>query len=794
MRRLPYLILLLIVIAAPAFGQVINTIAGNGTAVYGGDSGPATAAGLVQPWGLVVTSSGNKYISDFSNNRIRKVSSTGVISTLTGTGTGGYTGDGGAAVSAKINSPRGLAVDAAGNLYIADQNNHVIRKVSASGIISTVAGTGSSGYTGDGGAAISARLSYPQAVAIDRSGNLLITDLNYVVRKVNSSGIISTIAGTAGTPGYTGDGGPATAATFNNIYGICTDTAGNIYLADNWNHAIRKINTAGIVSTYAGTGTPGYTGDGGAAVAAQLNYPVGVVADSAGNVYIGDESNNVVRKITRTGIISTLAGTGASGYTGDRGYAILATLNAPTAVSCDGQGNVYVADHSNYVVRKIDLANRAPGFTSGAAVHIVMCESAPTLHIDSLLAIRDSNLSQTETWSRLVAPHHGTATGSFSAVSTDSVITPSGFSYTPTVGYSGTDSFKIKVSDGSLSNTIMVYVTVNPTPPLSPIGGPAYACTGRLDTLTDTASGGVWSVQNGNMIITSTGVVGGIATGMDTVFYSKVLAGCTNKVQKVITIYPTSTTISGQIITCRDHSITLTATPAGGVWTSVDTLATVNSGGLVTVRYPGFDTIVYTITNSCGVFYDRHPLTINDIVIPYVLISGTPGAVIRPGETDTLNVSTPGSTGIFTYQWEKNGIDVPGATNSYYIGNFANNDSITCLVYNVPCTFTAFGWIYIVVSDVSVSTINMQGAAMRLAPNPNKGNFTLQGTLPTTTNDARIEVANMLGQVVYSSGVTLQNGELKEQITLASELPEGMYLLHVITNEGTTVIRFAIQR
>ncbi len=796
MRRLPYLILLLLVIAAPGFGQVINTIAGNGTAVYGGDSGPATAAGFVQPWGIAVSPTGNKYISDFSDNRIRKVSTTGVISTLAGTGTGGYSGDAGAAVSAKINSPRGLALDVAGNLYIADQNNHVIRRVTPSGIISTFAGTGVSGYTGDGGSALGARLSYPQAVAVDRNGNILITDLNYVVRKVNSSGIISTIAGTAGISGYTGDGGAATAATFATPYGICTDTAGNIYVADNGNHVIRRINSAGIISTYCGNGTPGYTGDGGAAIAAQLNYPMGVVADSAGNLYIGDESNNVVRHITRAGIISTLAGTGVSGYSGDRGMAILAKLSLPTGVSCDGQGNVYVVDHGNYVVRKIDLTNRAPAFTAGASAHIVMCESAPALNIDSLLAIRDSNLNQTETWSRIVAPHHGTATGSYAAASTDSIVTPLGFSYRPTVGYNGTDSFKIRISDGVLSNTIMIYVTVNPTPPLSPIGGRAYACTGRLDTLTDTASGGVWAAQNGNVIISSsTGVVGGIAPGIDTVFYSKVMAGCTNSVSRIITVYPTSTSIVGETITCKDHSITLTASPAGGVWTATDTLATINSGGLIDAIHPGFDTMVYTITNACGVFSAQHPVTINDIVIPYVLITATPGSVIPPGATDTLTVSTPGSTGIFTYQWQKNGLDIPGATNGSYISNaFADNDSITCIVYNHPCTYYAFGWIYIIISDAGVTSTNMPGIALHLMPNPNSGTFTLQGTLPGAATQARIQVANMLGQTVYTDVADVQNGELKKQITIGNELPEGMYLLHLITNDGSAVVRFTIQR
>ena len=225
-----------------------------------------------------------------------------------------------------------MAVDASGNLYIADTGNNRIRKVSATGIITTVAGNGSAGYSGDGGPATSAQLDGPEGVAVDGSGNLYIADTcNNRIRKVSATGIITTVAGN-GSAGYSGDGGPATSAQLSLPAGVAVDGSGNLYIADSGNNRIRKVSATGIITTVAGNGSPGYSGDGGPATSAQLNQPAGVAVDASGNLYIADSSNNRIRKVSATGIITTVAGNGFDGYSGDGGPATsAATQLAPRA-------------------------------------------------------------------------------------------------------------------------------------------------------------------------------------------------------------------------------------------------------------------------------------------------------------------------------------------------------------------------------------------------------------------------------------------------------------------------------
>ena len=298
---------------------IITTFAGS---TYGnsGNGGKATNAQMASPADVSIDISGNTYISDISNHNVRMVNSTGTrhilsipctdeqtnlipvitidamivegfITTITGTGSAGITGDGGPATSALLNYPSGVSPDIHGNLYIADNRNHKIRIVNRNGIITTFAGTGEFGNSGDGGPAASAKLLNPQTVRADMDGNIYIADsTNAKIRLVNSAGIITTIAGTGGT-GITGDGGPATSALLNSPRGVSVDRYGNVFIADNNNHKIRMVSTTGIITTIAGTGTGGSAGDGGAAASAQLYYPSGVLVDMNGNVYISDKSN-----------------------------------------------------------------------------------------------------------------------------------------------------------------------------------------------------------------------------------------------------------------------------------------------------------------------------------------------------------------------------------------------------------------------------------------------------------------------------------------------------------------------
>jgi sugar lactone lactonase YvrE len=276
------------------------------------------------------------------------------ISIFAGTGVSGYTGDGGSAVSAELNSPYGVSVDATGNVYIADTLNSVIRKVDSTGKITTIAGNGNNGYSGDGGPATSAVMWAPYRVVTDRAGNIYIADFyNNRIRKVDTSGMITTVAGT-GTQGYNGDGILAVNAELNSPSAVAVDGSGNLYIVDTWNHRIRKVDSSGTINTIAGTGFAGVLGDGGAATSAQLNEPGGISLDSSGNVYIADYANSKIRKIDAAGTINTIAGLGSFGYSGDGGPATSASLNLPTGVAVDRVGNVYIADNQNSRVRKVD--------------------------------------------------------------------------------------------------------------------------------------------------------------------------------------------------------------------------------------------------------------------------------------------------------------------------------------------------------------------------------------------------------------------------------------------------------
>jgi sugar lactone lactonase YvrE len=392
---------------------IISTVAGTGSDGYDGDGGPATDAKLKEPCSVFVDEFKNIFIADKGNHCIRKVSNLGIITTVAGTGNGGYSGDAGPATSAELNKPRGVFVDGSENIYIADTDNHRIRKVSISGIITTVAGTGNGGYSGDGVPATSTKLSLPQGVYVDTSKDIYISDTgNSRIRKVDfTTGIIATVAG-SWSAGYSGDGGPATLAQLDNPAAVCfkstqemviadrgnsclrevdlidiistltstgapslnkpyhiaMDEGENVYIADRENHRIRKLAPfTHQVTTIAGTGSEGHSGDGGPATSAELNKPRGIFVDGSENIYIADTDNHWIRKVdASTGIISRVAGKAKvdgkpeSGDEGDGGLATLAGLNKPggVAVFQIGAGpdvRIYIADTDNHRIRKVSI-------------------------------------------------------------------------------------------------------------------------------------------------------------------------------------------------------------------------------------------------------------------------------------------------------------------------------------------------------------------------------------------------------------------------------------------------------
>lgn len=426
---------------------VITTVAGTGQQGYSGDNGPATSASLNIPDGIALDRAGNLYIADSFNHRIRRVDTrTGIITTVAGNGGLGTAGDGGPATAATLNDPRSVDIDSAGNLWIADGAASMIRRVDAvSNVISTVAGTGQRDFTGDGGPAIRATLAVPYGVAVDAAGNVLIADLeNDRVRRVTStSGLIATVAGSTdasrggdgenatlaelkkpgrmtfdanenllvvdelgmrvrkidkftgiistfagkGILGFAGDNGPAGAAIFSYPNGITTDRAGNVFIADSFNNRVRKVSRVNLtITTVCGTGVPGFSGDGGPGLQARLYVPYGLATDSADNLFIVDSYNHRVRRLeASTGIITTVAGNGLAGFIGDGGPAASGALNTPGGVAVDNAGNLYIADTANHRIRRVSngtimtvAGNGTPGYSGDGGIGTAASLQFPT--------------------------------------------------------------------------------------------------------------------------------------------------------------------------------------------------------------------------------------------------------------------------------------------------------------------------------------------------------------------------------------------------------------------------------
>jgi sugar lactone lactonase YvrE len=339
----------------------ISTVAGNGEPGFSGDGGPAREARLNRPCAVAVDREGSLYIADYMNHRVRKVGRDGTIATLAGTGEPGFGGDGGPAAKARLQGPYGVSVDRHGNVYVADQRNNRVRKITAEGLISTVAGNGKRRFEGDGGPATAAALAGPDATVSDEEGNLYIADSgNHRVRKVSPDGTITTVAGTE--QGFAGDRGPAVRARLNLPAALALDPKGNLYVGDFHNHVVRKVSPDGVIQTVAGTGERGFNGDGLPATRAELNEPGGVGVAPDGSLLIADGVNFRVRRVGPDGIMRTIAGTGREGYAGDGGPATQASLSVLDILAVDGRGNVYIADHGNDRVRRLTpTASAKPG-------------------------------------------------------------------------------------------------------------------------------------------------------------------------------------------------------------------------------------------------------------------------------------------------------------------------------------------------------------------------------------------------------------------------------------------------
>lgn len=481
------------VVSVGVNAQIINTIAGTGAPSFGGDGAAATLAQLSDPSAVKVDAAGNIYIADRGNDCIRKINTSGIISTIAGTaGTSGFAGDGAAATAALLNTPGSIAIDGSGNIYISDYGNHAIRKVDAAGIITTVAGGGgsaSSGSSGDGGPATAALLNRPQGMNLDAAGNIYFADeQNNAVRKINvSTGIISRVAGT-GSASFTGDGGAATAATLKYPKDVVVDADGNVFIADHSNHRIRKVNSAGIISTIAGGATFGSTGNGGMANAALLKSPYALTIDNEGNLLINDQGNNCIRAIYTSGIINSIAGSGAYGFSGDGGPSYSADIST-VGITSDAAGNIYLAEYGYHRIRKITPA-------------VVTVSGTTAICVENITTLTPSMAGGT--W--------GSFTPSIASVDVSGNVT----------GHSAgvASIFYFSPADGSVTKN----VTVNAAP--AAIAGTPTVCIAATTPLSHSAGGGTWTSSNPSIAtIDASGNCSGVATGSALITYT-LTTGC----------------------------------------------------------------------------------------------------------------------------------------------------------------------------------------------------------------------------------------------------------------------------
>ncbi len=601
------LIILFIIasIAKQSEAQIIITVCGNGIAGYSGDGGQASVAEFNEPCDVIFDPSGNLYIADWIGNRVRKVNTAGVITTIAGTGAATYSGDGGPATAAEIQRPQKVILDAIGNIYILDTYNSRVRKINTAGIITTIAGNGSAFTSGDGGQATAAGIFQPTGLAFDASGNMFIAEyLGNRIRKVNTLGIISTIAGN-GTAAYSGDGGPATAAELNKPISLIFDTSWNLYVTDYQNNRIRKINTAGIITTIAGNGIAGHSGDGGQATAASINNPIYLEMDNAGNIFFSDLLNNRIAKINTAGIISTIAGNGTAGFSGDGGPATLAELNGPCGIGFDNSGNLFIADWLNNRIRKLTNVG-APG---------TLVVNSPTICAGATATLTASGAS-TYTWS----VNAGNATTASVVVS-------------PTV----TTTYTVTGEVGTFgSQMVVATVSVVPNIPVS-INGDTVICTGQTTTLTaNGATNYIWSANAGGVTTASV-----VLNPTVTTIYSVVgeTGTCIGQAIATVSVIPNpSISVTGNTFICLGSSTTLTACGANNyIW---------NTGALTaSIVLSPTTTTIYSVVGEIGSCISQTVATINVMPSsPTVTISGS--NTICMGQDITLTAN-----GASAYIW-----------------------------------------------------------------------------------------------------------------------------------------------
>lgn len=702
-------LLILLLINSLVHAQVITTVAGNGTYGYTGDGGPAVNALLADLYYTypAFDNAGNMYIAQNLNNTIRKIDPSGIITTIAGTnGIIGYSGDGGPAVNALLYHPTSIAVDNANNIFFADRNGDIIRKIDPSGVITTVSGQYTTGCSiGDGGPLSSARFNTISAMTFDRAGNLYISDFGCnTIRKVNTAGIITTIAGN-GTLGFSGDGGPATSAQMAYPCKVAVDNLGNIYVPDAENHRIRKIDQAGIITTIAGTGTMGYSGDGGLATAARIAFPGAVVIDNAGNLYFGDY-NNVIRRIDPAGIISTYAGNGITGYTGDGGPALLAELSMTEGrISIDNNDNIYFADANDPVIRKITNCNVVT--ITQSPVNVTLCNTGnATFSITTTNAVSYQWQLNTGTggWTDI------TDNGLYGGAATN-VLTLTGAN-TAMDNY----QYRCMASNScgniySIAATLIVSTAVTPSVTIAATATDICQGTGVTFTATGTGMGmhpvfqwqknGINTGTNNNSYTDNTLADGDVIQCLLTsdapcllttlATSNPIILTVHAPVEPIVTIAPSVDNI------CYGTPVTFTATVTNGgvnpqfTWFKNATNLFFNSPVYTDNTLVPGDLILCVMRTSLSCVSAEvavsNPVYINvtPLVTPSVTISATATQIcMNTSVTFTASSINEGNSPV--YEWRKNNQTVGNNSNTYTGNTFNDGDIITCqLTSNSNC-------------------------------------------------------------------------------------------------------------
>lgn len=770
---------LLLLAGITTHAQIITTVAGNGTYGYSGNGGPATAAQLGWPFGIVTDNSGNLYIADIDNNVIRKVDNTGIITNFAGTGALGYSGDGGPATAALLYHPNVVALDNAGNMYFADQNGDILRKINTSGIITTISGNLPAGYSGDGGPLILAQFRSISGISFDNAGNMYLADFgNSVIRKVNTAGIITTVAG-SGVAGFSGDGGPATAARLDAVYGVVFRSNGDMFIPDARNNRIRVVNSAGIITTYAGTGVIGYSGDGGPAIAASFGWPWLTTVDPAGNIYTADAFNEVVRKIDNAGIVTTYAGNGSSGYSGDGGPATAAQLIDVCGVTSDLSGNIYIVNRTfPNVVRKV--TNCLTASISQQPVNVSFCGAG-----NAIFSVTASNTTGYQWqvnngfgWVDVVdnAVYSGSATNTLSVTGANM----------------GMDGFQFRcrlsnVCGNIFSTTALLLVTSGATPTINIVQSTSTVCEGAPAVITA-------SITNGGSAPAYQWYKNGLPAGTNSNIYSatlnngdQVMCIMTSNASCLATPTATSNTITMTVIPNVTVALTITTSVnnicAG---TPVTFTSSVTNGGS-SPTYTWFKNNVNLFLNSptytdntlnngdyimaavrTSLFCVISPVVPSFPIIMNVTPLSTPAISITASATSICKSTAVSFTAMPVnggtspvYAWKKNAMPVGTNSNIYTANNLINGDVINCsIVSNETCLTTSQA------SSNSISII--------VHPDPL---VTLDKTPVLCNGATRILDAGSFSSYAWSTGAVSQT------ITINTT---GTYSVTVTDNNGCT--------